>query len=622
MAGVVCRSCGAVVESEITGRICSACLLARGVSMLPGLAKSRVEGFESLSMAELGAVFPDFEIRALLGRGGMGAVYLAFQRDLEREVALKILPPQAADDLEFQERFRREAATLARLNHPNIVRLFDYGERDGIFYFIMEYVDGADLAALMAEGEFPLREIHGMIGQVCDALEFAHEHGVVHRDIKPGNILIEEDGTAKIVDFGLAKMEDPHDPGLTATMSTMGTLHYMAPEQMQGLKNTDHRSDIYSLGVVLYELLTGKLPVGHFKPPSEEKAELGPRFDELVLRVLRADPGERPQRITEIKEGLSEVMAMPVRSRTALTLQVILSALVASMLVLGLFVAVMWDKDEEGSGPVEVREVFPVKRLVADGREAPLPPAMANGLADLSISAADEAFGVGLNRQGEVVAWGANRYGQATPPVGLIAVGVVAGQGERNAHALAVRADGGVIGWGDDTFGQASPPPDLTGVVAVAAGETFSLALTDQGRVVSWGKPSMSPRDRMKAIVAGARFAAGLTQDGSVVAWGEGAGQVDGKGKMLAAGNRHLLVLREDGEVEAWGDNSRGQCEVPDDLPEIARVYAGAFGSAAVDFEGKAYFWGEAVAMPAGRVGQVRAMAIGRAEIVIMVEGQ
>lgn len=389
----------------------------------------------------------------------MGAVYLAFQRDLEREVALKILPPEAADDLEFQERFRREAATLAKLSHPNIVRLFDYGEREGLFYFIMEYVEGADLAALMSEGEFSLREIQAMIGQVCDALDFAHEHGVVHRDIKPGNILIEEDGTAKIVDFGLAKMEDPHDPGLTRTISTMGTVQYMAPEQMKGLKNTDHRSDIYSLGVVLYELLTGKLPVGHFESPSERQEGLGPKFDEVVLKSLRENPEERQQRVTEVKEGLAEAIAKPPRSQTALTFQIIASAVVASVLVLGIFVAVMWDRDGGVSELVEAREVFPLVRFAAKGEEAALPPEVASGLAKLSLSAASEAFGVGLNERSEVVAWGANRYGQASPPEGLLAVEVVAGQGERNAHALAIREDGTVVGWGDDTFGQASPPP-------------------------------------------------------------------------------------------------------------------------------------------------------------------
>jgi serine/threonine protein kinase len=128
--------------------------------------------FEPPEASDLQKLFPDFEVKRLVGRGGMGAVYEAFQRDLERQVALKILPPETADDLEFQERFRREAATLAKLDHPNIVKLLDYGEREGYFYFIMEYVEGADLSGLMSDGEFSPQEVLTIVGQVCDALDY------------------------------------------------------------------------------------------------------------------------------------------------------------------------------------------------------------------------------------------------------------------------------------------------------------------------------------------------------------------------------------------------------------------------------------------------------------------
>lgn len=159
-------------------------------------------------------------------------------------------------------------------------------------------------------------------------------------------------------------------------------------------------------------------------------------------------------------------------------------------------------------------------------------------------------------------------------------------------------------------------------MIAIAAGETFSLALTEKGEAVSWGKPAAPSKEGMKAIVAGAKFTAGIEEDGTVVVWGEGTGNVTGKGKMLAAGNDHLLVLRENGRVETWGDNSRGQCEVPKDLPEIAKVFAGAYGSAAVDPEGKVYFWGEAVDLSNRKIEVVREISIGRAEVVIMKDSR
>ena len=618
MAEMTCGSCGTVLAKEAIGRVCAGCLLARGVSALQPRTGMEPGNFEAPEPEELEKIFPDFEVRRLLGRGGMGAVYQAFQRDLEREVALKILPPETAGDEEFQERFRREAATLAKLDHPNIVSLYDYGEREGYFYFIMEYVEGADLSALMSDGEFSPQEILAIVGQICDALDYSHERGVVHRDIKPGNILISEEGLTKIVDFGLAKMEDPLDQGLTRTLSTMGTLQYMSPEQMKGLKNTDSRSDIYSLGVVLYELLTGKLPAGRFKSPSEQKGGLSPGFDEVVLKALKEEPGQRQQRAAELKSGLQQAVAAPVPSSFAMTMKVLLASVLASALVLGIFWGLQGGGDAEEEKAGVVRVVYPVTRIAADGSEAGEIPVMKGGLASASLSAASETFGVGINGRGEVVAWGANRYGQASPPPGLLAEMVVAGQGARNAYALALLPDGTVAGWGDDTFGQASPPVDLKDVVAVAAGERFSLALTKEGKVVSWGSGKITEREGLEMIVAGANFAAGLEEDGTVVAWGEKAGEVEGKAVMLAAGNRHLLGLREDGTVVAWGDDSRGQCAVPENLPKMVAVFAGGNGSASLDEKGKAYFWGEAAEMSGRDFENVREVSIGNAEVLVI----
>ena len=220
-------------------------------------------------MEELAAKFPQLEIQNLLGRGGMGAVYKVQQKDLGRTAALKILPDVIAKDPSFAERFLREARLLASLSHPHIVTVYEFGQREGVYFLLMEYVDGVTLRqASQAE---PIRRLSSkdalaVVGQLCDALQFAHDEGVVHRDIKPENILIDKRGRVKIADFGLARLlGKPADlPTLTRTNQLMGTPAYMAPEQIEGQAVIDHRADIYSLGVVFDELLTGELPLGRF----------------------------------------------------------------------------------------------------------------------------------------------------------------------------------------------------------------------------------------------------------------------------------------------------------------------------------------------------------------------
>jgi len=233
----------------------------------------------------------------------MGAVYKARQMELDRMVAVKILPPEVSTDPAFAERFTREARALARLSHPNIVAVYDFGRTgDGLFYFIMEYVDGVNLRQAIQSGGMDPKQALAIVPQICDALQFAHDEGVVHRDIKPENILIDKRGRVKIADFGLAKLlgQESVDHGLTATQQVMGTLRYMAPEQMEGSKSVDHRADIYSLGVVFYELLTGELPIGRFAPPSK-MVEIDVRLDEVVLRALENKPEKRYQHASEVK---------------------------------------------------------------------------------------------------------------------------------------------------------------------------------------------------------------------------------------------------------------------------------------------------------------------------------
>jgi hypothetical protein len=271
-------------------------------------------------------LFPQLEIFGVLGRGGMGIVYKARQTRLDRLVALKILPADAGRDPAFAERFLREARALARLSHPHIVAVHDFGEAGGIYHFVMEFVEGGNLRQRLRAGPVAPAEVFQIVAQICDALQYAHEEGVVHRDVKPENILLDRRGRVKIADFGLAKLlgRTPAGLALTASQHVMGTLNYMAPEQMETPLRVDHRADIYSLGVVFYELLTGELPLGRFAPPSQ-KVRLDPRADEVVLRALEKEPGRRYQYASELRRAIESlgqspppVSVPPVASSTTL----------------------------------------------------------------------------------------------------------------------------------------------------------------------------------------------------------------------------------------------------------------------------------------------------------------
>ena len=238
----------------------------------------------------------------------MGAVYQARQRGLDRIVALKILPPQTAGGPGFIERFNREARALARLNHPNIVAVYEFGQVNGLPFFVMEFVDGLNLRQLEQAGKLSAREALQIVPQICEALQFAHDEGIVHRDIKPENILLDKKGRVKIADFGIAKiLSNEPDVAITQTGGTVGTPHYMAPEQMEKPTTVDHRADIFSLGVVFYEMLTGELPLGKFGPPSSRKIEVDVRLDDVVLRALEKDPERRYQHASQVKTAMDTI---------------------------------------------------------------------------------------------------------------------------------------------------------------------------------------------------------------------------------------------------------------------------------------------------------------------------
>jgi len=306
-----CPQCGATLPAETPEALCPACLLRRGfdTQTAGGAAASNVPPPTPEALASR---FPQLEIVELLGRGGMGVVYKARHRGLDRWVALKILPAAEDRDPAFAERFSREARALAKLDHPNIVSVFDSGEADGLFYFIMEYVDGANLRQVLAAGGMKPEQALAIVPQICEALQYAHDRGIVHRDIKPENILVDKSGQVKIADFGLAKIVgiEARDFTLTGVGEMMGTPAYMAPEQVEHPSEVDHRADIYSLGVVFYQMLTGELPLGRFAPPSR-KVQIDVRLDEVVLRTLEKEPGLRYQQAGELKTEVETIAGSP-----------------------------------------------------------------------------------------------------------------------------------------------------------------------------------------------------------------------------------------------------------------------------------------------------------------------
>lgn len=304
-----CPQCGSPLPNGVLAGLCPACLMNQATETHSAMDSHR---FSAPPIEEIARLFPQLTILQLLGAGGMGAVYKARQPALDRFVALKILPAQVAGGVNFAERFNREARALARLNHPNIVAVHEFGQAGGLNFFIMEFVDGANLRQLKQNARMSPREALQIIPQICDALQYAHDEGVVHRDIKPENVLVDRKGRVKIADFGLAKIldADPEMLRLTAEGQVMGTPHYMAPEQLERPLAVDHRADIYSLGVVFYELLTGDLPIGKFPPPST-KVAVDVRLDEVVLRALENDPARRYQHASEVKSQLHTLDQAP-----------------------------------------------------------------------------------------------------------------------------------------------------------------------------------------------------------------------------------------------------------------------------------------------------------------------
>lgn len=275
------------------------------------LAASRTEDvetplrFDLPTPDQLQPQFPDLDIGKMIGSGGMGCVFRATQKKLDRIIALKVLPKELSEDSLFTERFAREARAMARLHHPGIVGIHDFGNVEDTHYLVLEYLDGANLRELQDAGPIVFEEAIQILSQICAALDYAHAEGVVHRDIKPENILFDQSGRVVLADFGLARlaMDSSAPISLTQTRQAMGTLNYMAPEQWENPKTVDHRADIYALGILLYEMLTGRIPRGSF-PPASSLVDTPPAVDEVINKTLQLDADDRYQSVSDFADAL------------------------------------------------------------------------------------------------------------------------------------------------------------------------------------------------------------------------------------------------------------------------------------------------------------------------------
>ena len=279
-----------------------------------------------------GQMLGSYRIIEQIGEGGMATVYKAYQSSMDRNVAIKVLPRQLAESEEFFKRFQQEARIVAKLEHPYILPVFDYGEENGIAYFVMRYLEAGTLKDKMNAGQLSLDEIDHIFTQLTDALGYAHNHGVVHRDLKPANVLVDLSGNLFLTDFGVAKVLESASPRLTQTAAIMGTPAYISPEQVASLP-VDGRSDIYSLGVILYEMVTGRVPfvadtplaviLKHLNdplpPPSVVKPDISPVIEQVIVKALAKDPDDRFDTTVDFvsawRSALNDIQAMGLKTK-------------------------------------------------------------------------------------------------------------------------------------------------------------------------------------------------------------------------------------------------------------------------------------------------------------------
>jgi serine/threonine protein kinase len=307
-----CPHCGANLPADAPEGLCPSCLLA---GVLGETQPPAPQGFDRAHYLQtlLNRRLPDYKVRHLLGRGGMGEVWLAEQPSISRQVAIKVLPAGVGTDPAFAERFHREAKAMAQLDHPHIVQIFDYGSIENLFFIVMEYLPfnlrQRDFCRFGGDRwHLPFQQFFNL----CDAVARAHFKGIIHRDLKPENILVSEYCQVKLADFGLARLRDTHevqsgglppsggDARLTEAHQVMGSPQYMAPEQRDRPHEVDHRADIYALGLILHEMVTGKLPDG---PPRTGY----PQFDAVIRRATDPNPDRRFGSVVYFKSTVEQI---------------------------------------------------------------------------------------------------------------------------------------------------------------------------------------------------------------------------------------------------------------------------------------------------------------------------
>jgi serine/threonine protein kinase/regulation of enolase protein 1 (concanavalin A-like superfamily) len=570
---------------------------------------------------EIQMQLPQYEISSLLGRGGMGAVYRGRQMALDRDVAIKILPPDLTD-AGRTERFRTEALAMARLNHPGIVKVFDSGQTsDGLLYLVLEYVGGTDVQNFINDhgGRVRPKDAYAITAHVCDALHYAHERGILHRDIKPANILLDADGSVKVADFGLAKLLHQADGGLTQSGAGMGTLAYMAPETMILGAGVDRRADVYAVGVMLYVMLTGKLPRGIFLSPSKLLPDVDPRIDGVVERSLRDDRDLRYSTTAEFRAALDAMLttplprkeappSAPVPPRTAtprpapqprrapensasmgrVKKKFPYALALLSIAVFGALAWLEWSKIQP-----EPKLVGPVKFIPASLSAQPgvpqtsLQPRTSAGevifplpvVARPSVPCSLRIWKQGLGTS-EPLNPNPQDFPEMYPPDGLSDVVAVAtgfrGRASDGRHVLALRADGRVVAWGKESRGQCKLPGPINDAVTVAAGGGYSAVLRATGEALAWGfshntaiKPPAAG-EKIVQIASGTIHLLFLTESGRVFITGDEAKiktqewKLPAKAVAIGAHQYHVVVCLEDGSLRQWGNHARpGATPIP-----------------------------------------------------------
>ncbi|MDF1814178.1 MAG: serine/threonine-protein kinase [Verrucomicrobiales bacterium] len=569
----------ALIQANATGSILKPLSDWSSQSTLPGAGGTWIPP----QPGELEKCMPGYSITSLLGRGGMGAVYRGVQQSLDREVAIKLLPPELSANPQFSARFQREAKAMAKLNHPNIVQIYDFGTTtQNHYFFVMEFVDGCDLQTYARSGKLTAADALIAVGQICGALQYAHDKGFVHRDIKPANIFLRNDGVVKVGDFGLAKLMAVGDPetedcdisNLTMSGCAVGTLNYIAPEQLEGERNVDHRADLYSLGVMFYEMLTGELPRGAVKPPSQKIENLDVRIDDVVFRAMESKPENRYQSATDLHldvekirsnsgiaeatdEGEEERPAEVTRPKKSKKWFWIVSTVVELALVTGFFVLPLLEKNPPPTVPGALHS-FGKMAVGSKGALVPVDIRQAEGVTDLvQLAGKYRGAWAGLRKDGSVISSsafdlrtqsGIMRFGQRSGTSGnlfyisksgkIISANPEASAGlipdvstrvsdlaTHNNHGLILYRNGRVIPFGKDYQERSRFRPALaalTGVTDIAVGERTSVILKKDGSVLAWSRegyivlPDVFSADIVSIAVSTTPGIIGLNRSGKV----------------------------------------------------------------------------------------------------------